>query len=160
MDDQHVDTDGYAVAWRRFWNACNLFQFGADFLPASRKGIEGRLYADIILNQRAAEHQLEDAKKEGMSLAWKEALDETFLKDSLRLVMEAGCVAPTIGVDVSNAQSEVIASLEWAWMSRKVGYGELSELELADLKKAGWQVFTTAGEDSIEELIKRLQHED
>ena len=152
FDDRDVNAEGYAQAWRMFWNACNLFQFGAHFLPVSSQGIDQLLDAEILL----AQEESHVAGEETESAAWSEALGETFNRDSLIVVMNTGCEPPEIGFDVQRSDGEVIVSLEWAWVGQKVGFAEIGDDELAALHADGWQIVPSDDDASIKQLTSLL----
>ena len=59
-----------------------------------------------------------------------------------------GIAAPEeAGYELANESGEVIAEIELAWISRKLGY--MTEAQLADrnhAEKTGWKIFASADE--------------
>jgi DEAD/DEAH box helicase domain-containing protein len=153
FDDADFQAEGYKGAWRRFWTACNLFQFAPHFLAVSRRGLEALNYSDII-DSTAAD---ESADELVASALWAEVLEETFERDALGVLMNAGVTPPEIGVDIQAADGEVVASLEWAWRAQKIGYGELDTNEVSVLEHIGWRTVNNIEQDSLNELIQLLE---
>ncbi|MEE2749304.1 MAG: DEAD/DEAH box helicase [Pseudomonadota bacterium] len=149
MSDEFPEHDDYKAAWRRFWSAFNLLQFIPGFAVASSTGV----YAGVYDNLSKTEVSSVDVAAEVDDAGWREALEYTAAPDELERVMHtlpANFTAPEVGIDLRNAQDEVIGELEWAWADLKVGWVVDTE---CDFVSGDWKVFTIAELDKLIECL-------
>lgn len=152
LDDRETDTPAYKDAWHRFWSASNVMQFLPHFLPTSRSGIEKAVYAEIIEAQSSQEDDIAGTT----SAAWAEAYEFSPFQADLQTLEKREVPAPKIGIDIQDDSSKVIASLEWAWLNKKVGFGEVSDAEKEILQEMGWTIVSELTSDTLEQLVFAL----
>lgn len=152
LDDRETDTPHYKKAWHRFWTTCNVMQFLPHFLPTSRSGIEKGVYAEIIEAQSSQEDGIDAAT----SAAWAEAYEFSPFQADLQVLEKREVPAPEIGIDIQDNSSKVVATLEWAWVVQKVGFGEVSNSEQEALQAMGWTVVSDVTSDALEQLVVAL----
>ena len=113
-----------------------------------RRVKKGCLIALAVLIPAAAE---DNTPATPVGEGWAEIREMLFDDAAVKLadaLEEKGIGAPEeAGYELANDSGEVIAEIELAWISRKVGY--LTEEQTADrenAESAGWTIFTTADE--------------
>ena len=81
---------------------------------------------------------------------WEDALRycDSAVVDAIQLLRSEGVPAPIIGVDVQDANSRVVGTLEVAWESVKVGIAVSTE-ESTAIASQGWHIV------NLEELLQR-----
>ena len=72
---------------------------------------------------------------------WDEALEfcDSGIADAIQLLRREGIAPPDIGVDVQDANSKVVGTLEAAWSNLKVGIA-ISKEEADSIRAAGWEL--------------------
>ena len=79
------------------------------------------------------------------------AIEFTEFPLELQELLDAGLPEPEVGFDVEREDGAIFTSLEWAWLSAKVGFAELPpEEEVLQLQRLGWRVV-----DNVEEYGMR-----
>ena len=125
-------------------------QFAKRFAAVSRTGLD--TYAYAVLPYGQTETISEDKSPaahtgEGWAEIREMLIDAATVKLANALE-EKGIAAPEeAGYELANDSGEVVAEIELAWISRKVGY--MTEEQASDREKAehaGWVIFTTSNE--------------
>lgn len=152
LDDAETSSREFKETWQQFWSAANILQYLPQFLPASRKGIEGRVYADIIENQPDAEEIAADT----LSQEWQDAMEYSNYPKQLLELDRAGVTVPEIGHEVISG-IEAIGELEWGWIDSKVGLAiGMSDDQIKLFGKEGWKVVADVEDVSLQQLITWL----
>jgi len=143
-------TDKYEQEWNGFWQFFNVMQFAERFAAVSNTGLDAHAYVALPYGQTdtAAE---DNTPATPVGEGWAEIREMLFDDTTVKLadaLEEKGVTAPEeAGYELANDSGEVIAEIELAWTSRKVGY--MTEEQTADrenAESAGWTIFTTADE--------------
>ena len=143
-------TDKYEQEWNGFWQFFNVMQFAKRFVAVSRTGLDTYAYAALPYGQ--AETLSEDNSPAAHAGEGWGKIREMFLEAATVKLTDAleekGIAAPEeAGYELANDSGEVVAEIELAWISRKVGY--MTEEQAPDREKAenaGWVIFTTSDE--------------
>lgn len=143
-------TDKYEQEWNGFWQFFNVMQFAERFAAVSNTALDAHAYVALPYGQTdtAAE---DNTPATPVGEGWAEIREMLFDDTTVKLadaLEEKGVTAPEeAGYELANDSGEVIAEIELAWTSRKVGY--MTEEQTADrenAESAGWTIFTTADE--------------
>ena len=72
---------------------------------------------------------------------WDEALEfcDSGIAGAMQLLRREGIAPPDIGVDVQDANSRVVGTLEAAWSDLKVGIA-ISKEEASSIRSVGWEL--------------------
>ncbi|WP_406037958.1 DEAD/DEAH box helicase [Succinimonas sp.] len=142
-------TDKYEQEWNGFWKFFNIMQFNKRFAAVSRVGLETHVYAKLPNVQIPA--VAEDLAPAGSSgEGWTEVRELLFDDDLVKLADELknrNIAAPEAGYELANEHGAVVAEIELAWVSRRIGY--MTEDQLIDRKNAenrGWVIAATRDE--------------
>lgn len=150
LDNRQVSEQAdspFAQAWRDFWLAANLLQFGTRLSLG--------LHAEVLAGQpveAATEPKAEEPEQEHTSLpAWKEEFKElTLLEDEdANAVLALDLPEPIIGEDLSNNEGEVLLSnVELLWPEQKVAL----LMEGTGQALQGWVLISTDDDNWLEAL--------
>lgn len=148
-------TDKYEQEWNGFWQFFNVMQFNKKFVAVCNTGLDAHAYVALPYGQTdtvAEDNTPATSAGEG----WAEIREMLFDEETIKVadvLEEKNIVAPEeAGYELANESGEVVAEIELAWISRKIGYmteDQVSDREQAE--NAGWTIFTTA--DEIETIF-------
>ena len=147
-DKAEKRTDKYEEEWNGLLHFMNIMQFSKKFIAVSTTGLENNAYVPLPNTSIQAASNSEEVQTQ--EDGWSEILGLLFDKakeDAVKL-RELKVPAPKeddIGIDISDDNGGVIATIEIAWPEYKVAY--LTEEQIADSQKleaAGWKIITSA----------------
>lgn len=148
-------TDKYEQEWNGFWQFFNVMQFDKKFVAVCNTGLDAHAYVALPYGQTdtAAE---DNTPSTSAGEGWAEIREMLFDEETIKVadaLEEKNIAAPEeAGYELANESGEVVAEIELAWISRKIGYmteDQVSDREQAE--NAGWTIFTTA--DEIETIF-------
>lgn len=154
LDDRSDSrTDKYEEEWNGFWQFFNVMQFDKRFVAVCNTGLDAHAYVALpyIHTDTAAE---DTSPAEGGGEGWAEIREMLFDDETVsiaNILEEKGITTPDIvGYELINDSGEVIAEIDLAWISRKIGYmteDRVSDREVAE--SADWKIFMTVEEIEI-----------
>ena len=158
--DDRMDsrTDKYEQEWNGFWHFCNVMQFSKSFSAVCRTGLDNHTY--VVLPYGQTDTLTDDnAPASNSGEAWRDIREMLFDEDAINMadvLEEKGIVAPDeAGYELADETGEVIAEIELAWVSRKIGF--MTESQQTDRDKAeqsGWRIFIST--DEIDSVFKEV----
>lgn len=158
LDDRKEQrTDRYEEEWNGFLKFSNIMQFLPSFIAVSRTGIDDNTYLSlpvpgIVPNASRMDSPSDETVTDEEQLketdGWQAMLDEELSyspEDAIafaRKVREMGISVPdSIGYDVTDENGAVVASVEIAWIQKKIGYiTEEQEPDRGVLEQMGWTI--------------------
>ena len=151
-------TDKYEQEWNGFWHFCNVMQFSKSFSAVCRTGLDNHTY--VVLPYGQTDTLTEDnAPASNSGEAWRDIREMLFDEDAINLadvLEEKGIEAPDeAGYELTDETGEVIAEIELAWVSKKIGF--MTESQQTDRDKAeqfGWRIFIST--DEIDSVFKEV----
>jgi DEAD/DEAH box helicase domain-containing protein len=153
--DDRIDTrtDKFEQEWNGFWQFFNIMQFAERFIAVCTVGLEqmaytifpiGRLSSEIIVETSVATNEV-----------WQSIKDLLFDDSAKRMatkLQEMGVSAPNeVGLEIIDNKGEVIATIEFAWTTQKIGF--LTDEQYKDKEKLeanGWKVLNASDVIEIE----------
>ncbi len=144
-DEPDSRTDKYEQEWNGFWRFFNVMQFAEKFMAVSSVGLNRMDYLALPLTIGSTETPAEPAASD----AWNEIKSMLFDEEAKSFVEAASTArvpAPNeddIGYEIEGENGEVIATVEIAWPSNKIGF--MTEEQLVDLEKVealGWKILS------------------
>lgn len=158
--DDRVDsrTDKYEQEWNGFWHFCNVMQFSKSFSAVCRTGLDNHTY--VVLPYDQTDTFAEDnVPASNSSEAWRDIREILFDEKAINaadVLEEKGIEAPDeAGYELTDESGEVIAEIELAWVSRKIGF--MTKNQQTDRDKAeqsGWRIFIST--DEIDSVFKEV----
>lgn len=146
-DDIDRRTDKYEAEWNGFWNFYNVMQFADEFIGVSSTGISNMDYVALpTISDDYVSHT-----DEGAISSWDNIKSLLFDDDSKVFVdiisdILSGADIPNeddIGYEVEGENGEVIATIEIAWPSRKIGFMTADQMEDKEAVEAvGWKILS------------------
>ena len=148
-------TDKYQLEWNGFWHFFNVMQFLDQFVGVSTLGLNQVVYSGLKAQSTSVIAQVsEEDMSAPQNDRWDDVLDEYMEEETLEFadkLKSAGVKAPDdSGYGITNFRGAVIAELDLAWISNKIGFmteEQAEEREAAE--NAGWKIFTTEDEIDI-----------
>ncbi len=144
-------TDKYEQEWNGFWQFFNVMQFNKTFAAVCNTGLDDHAYVALPYGKSKTTAEDNSPAAASASEGWAEIREMLFDDATLKLadaLEEKNIAAPEeAGYELTNDSGEVVAEIELAWISRKVGY--MTQEQASDREKAenaGWVIFTTADE--------------
>ncbi|MBT8904715.1 helicase [Lactobacillus delbrueckii subsp. bulgaricus] len=151
QDDPDSRGDKYQEELNAFWKFANIMQFLPKFIAVSETGLKNNVYLDLKTAseiEKVSPLAVQTTPINQEDSAWNEVMDELEISDSdaqefARKVRESGIIAPNeISYEVEGNKGAVLATIEIAWTSLKIGY--LTEDQLEDkikLEEDGWKLY-------------------
>lgn len=144
-------TDKYEEEWNGFWKFCNVMQFLPCFMAVCATGLEQNTYLDLPIQNILPNESNECSESEvnrGNDDAWQSIIQDELQysePDAIEFakkMSEIGAPVPEeIGYEIMDANDSVIATIEIAWIDKKIGY--FTEDQLVDKEKLeanGWKI--------------------
>ena len=133
-------SDRYQKAWNGFWHFFNVMQFDPMFAGVSAKGIEDHVYLNLPIPS-----DMQEIKSFELVKGWTAIKDEVFEEESSNFIQKASSLnipAPDqVGVDLTDADEQVVGTLEFAWPKLKICYLTEEQCEKREqIEKMGWKV--------------------
>ena len=131
-------------------------QFLGNFLAVTTKGIEhsnfyqfdtDSLESDSVGGGNVTKENVDD-EHAALERKWQELLNDIMPEaiEFVKVVKDLGWEVPESGYEVINNRNEVIATIELAWVDKKIGYQVAQQLaDKEKLEKLGWKIYK-AGE--------------
>jgi len=86
---------------------------------------------------------------------WKEVSELSSFGEEVLACKDAGLPVPEVGVDISDANGEIVGNLELAWTDRKVGILVDDSVHFErKLEELGWTVFRDLSANNLEPIKK------
>ena len=151
LDDRVNNRTGkYEQEWNGFWQFFNVMQFAKEFVAVSRNGIDAHAYNALPFGQTTAAAE-DTTPAQARNDGWTEIRELIFDEETARIADELekkSIMAPEeAGYELADDSGEVIAEIELAWTTKKIGY--MTEAQQEDRDKAegyGWKIFTSVEE--------------
>ena len=151
LDDRKDSrTDKYEQEWNGFWHFFNVMQFSKQFAAICYTGMDMHSY--VSLPYGWADTAYEDvAPAQRKNEKWGEIRQMLFDDETVKMadfLEEKSIMAPDeAGFELSDQSGEVIAEIELAWITRKIGYMTEDQQDNRAIAEAeGWRIFTSADE--------------
>lgn len=151
-DDPAGRTDKYEQEWNGFWHFFNVLQFNKSFAAVCTTGLESHIYTALPYHR--TETSAEDTAPAGRSdERWAEIREMLRYSDETTVgiadMLEGkGVAAPDeAGYELADGSGEIIAEIELAWITKKLGY--MTEEQRVNRDKAereGWRIFLSSDE--------------
>ncbi len=160
-DEPDHRTDKYEEEWNGFWKFSNVMQFLPHYMAVCTSGMEQNTYISLpvqnvmpsnghgVINQENTEPGTDTLDDK-----WQKIIDNELQysdSDAIQFANEAcskGIPIPDeIGYELTDSNDAVIATIEIAWVEKKIAY--LTEDQLADkdvLKQEGWTILDKSNE--------------
>lgn len=149
-------TDKYEQEWNGFWHFFNVMQFDKKFVAVCNTGLDAHTYVALPYGQNDTSAE-DNSPAASTGEGWAEIREMLFDEETIKVadaLEERSIVAPEeAGYELANESGEVVAEIELAWISRKIGY--MTEDQASDRGKAenaGWTIFTTV--DDIKTIFR------
>ena len=157
-DDQASrQSDGYRRIWNGILRLFTLVQFLPGAWWTTRVGVERDIYPEF---PPPAESPTLHQPASGLSAGdWEDAteLAAPEVHDLLRELSGRGAPVPEVGFELVGAGGAVLAEAELGWPAHRVAVLLANQqADVAAFKVAGWQAFTTGGDDLAEALANAL----
>jgi len=143
-------TDKYEQEWNGFWHFFNVLQFNKNFAAVCCSGLDNHAYMPLPYWQ--TDTAAEDAAPSEVSdEGWGEIRKMIFDDATVRIadaLEEKGIAAPEeAGYELADDSGEVIAEIELAWLSLRIGFMTAEQQEAREkAENAGWKIFISAEE--------------
>lgn len=153
LDDRDASrTDKYEQEWNGFWQFFNVMQFNKCFVAVCSTGLDSHAYVALPYGHMDAVAE-DNTPVAGGNVGWSYIRGMLFDDVTVKLadaLEEKGITAPEeAGYELADDSGEVIAEIELAWTSRKIGY--MTDEQLVNREKvenSGWKIFV--GTDEID----------
>ena len=146
-DEKDHRTDKYEQEWNGLWKFYNLMQFSEEFIAVSSVGISHMDYLALpVVGESADDSIISMSAGDDTWNAIKELLFDDDAKAFVELAKGAGVPAPNeddVGYEVEGDDGEVVATVEFAWPDRRVGFMTAEQTEDKEkLEKLGWRILS------------------
>ena len=133
-------------------------QYLPEFMPVSRSGIEAQVYMPIIEDSLALADEASLVSDQPNHRAWQAIIEFTTEPEALLSLSRLALPIPDdVGIDLQNAEEEVMASPEWCWDAQRVGLVlNGTDKELHALHIAQWRIIADVQSTSLESLATWL----
>jgi len=149
IDDHAALDERFESRWAGFWGAANLLQFVPEYCMVTSQGVSRGLYGATFGVRRAGILMDEDQAD------WKELTELSNFGEEVLACKDAGLPVPEVGVDISDANGEIVGNLELAWSDPKVGILVDDSVHFeSKLDELGWTVFRDLSADNLESIKK------
>ena len=151
-DRKDVRTEKYENEWNGFWQFFNMMQFAERFIAVCTVGLEQMAYTALPIGQVSDEFLVQPDVV--ANEAWQSIRELLFDKEAIEITKklnDMGVPTPDeVGFELTDTSGEVIATIELAWTSMKVGF--LTDEQYKDEEKLtayGWRIFVATDEIDI-----------
>ena len=149
IDDHAALDERFESRWAGFWGAANLLQFVPEYCMVTSQGVSRGLYGATFGVRRTGILMDEDQAD------WKELTELSNFGEEVLACKDAGLPVPEVGVDISDANGEIVGNLELAWADPKVGILVDDSVHFeSKLDELGWTVFRDLSADNLESIKK------
>ena len=157
-DDQaNRQSDGYRRIWNGVLRLFTLLQFLPGAWWTTRTGVERGIYPEF---PPPAETPAPPQPASGLSAEdWEDAaeLAASEVHDLLGELSGRGAAVPEVGFELVGAGGAVVAESELGWPAHRAAVLLADrQADVAAFEAAGWQTFTTGGDDLAEALANVL----
>ena len=159
LQDDHANcqSDGYRRVWNGVLRLFTLLQFLPGAWWTTRTGVERDVYPEF---PPSAESPAPPRLASGLSDEdWESAteLATPEVHDILGELSGRSVPVPEVGFELVGAGGAVLAETELGWPAHRVAVLLANrQADLAAFRAAGWQAFTTVGDDLAETLVNVL----
>ena len=162
-DEKDQRTDKYENEWNGLWHLWNIMQFSEEFIAVSNTGINNMEYIRLpLVSDNSTIEQIENTELDnGWSTFINSEMAEFFDDETMafiEMIKDKDIPAPCeddIGYELVNNEDEVIASLEIAWVEKKIGYMTADQIEdKKAVESLGWKVIGIADIDNIHNIFE------
>ncbi|NBG88128.1 DEAD/DEAH box helicase [Isachenkonia alkalipeptolytica] len=145
-DQKEFRSDRYEADWNGFWHFYNVMQFLDTFMAFTETGLQQDIYNELEITDYAeiesAQFSL-SANAEEWELVKEQILDEEIIIILVDSLIKNNMEPPSsVGFELENENSKIIAQAELAWEERKIAILLPEQNEYKPVfEKLGWKAF-------------------
>ena len=154
-DEKELRTDKYEEEWNGFWRFHNLMQFLDEFIAVSSIGMRNGCYYELPITGDNMSVFADEMPQ--IDDAWNEIRELLFddeAKEFVDFAKSVGIPAPSdddIGYEVEGDDGEVIATVEIAWPTKRIGFMTSEQaVDCERLERLGWKILNSIDADGID----------
>ena len=139
-DELSLRTDRYEQEWNGFWHFANVMQFSDRFMGVSRIGLKKHEYSKLPQTYEQEEHIVTVSPWMSVQEELNYSDDDT--KQFAKKLQDLNIACPdSIGYEVTKENGAVCATVEIAWLEKKICYvTDEQSVDKDILEKLGWTV--------------------